>query len=386
MIKDCTPHHIPGTFLIFETLIHILILFSFLTFFYIFKISKIETNAVGCELKSITYSQTMDMLRKQDNMGSQADIFQSLLADRLKSRGSTNFKTSAAFKAWLQRQGLPAFYTEKVSEKNPPPTLSPDANNAAHYITTLLGLSTDPHGIKTTLRDSKETLNGLFRLYRDKDETTKTYNTGLFQSAFIVVGFLALLSIVYATLIRKSCVICPKYFNIGHVLASNFWVFLIVGAVEVIFFLNVGLKWQPAPPSSMNAAFVKSINKYMGGTTLTKEEQDKQDDQECNAKRCKCKYEQGEEVPAWCKTTNDPCGCDNSVSCNSHDIGCTDVWPCAGEKNLEDATWPVVGVIVGAVIIVFLTSMFAIKYKMQLEGKDATTMSTQLAVYTAGNV
>ena len=212
-MEDCTPHHIPGTFLIFETLIHILILFSFLTFFYIFKIAKIETNAVGCELRSITYSQTMDMLRKQDNVGSQADIFQSLLADKLKSRGSTDFKTSTAFKAWLQRQGLPAFYTDKVSD-GAPPTLSPDADTAAHYITTLLGLSTDPHGIKTTLGDSGEALDGLFRLYRDENETTKTYNTGLFQSAFIVVGFLALLSIVYATLIRKSCVICPKYFDI----------------------------------------------------------------------------------------------------------------------------------------------------------------------------
>ena len=327
----CTNIHIPGTFIIFEILVHVLILFSFLTFFFKYKVSQIESDAVSCELRHMTYAQTLDMLQKIDAR-SQQDMFKTLLSDRLKQRKDKSFASDAELKTWLVAQGVPNFYTDKLPTGTASTIQSEaDTDIMAQYLVNALGLSADPHGIKKTLGSSGPVLDGLYRLYSKEDETTKTYNDGLFNQAFIVVALLVLLSIIYAFLIRRSCMICPVEFNIGHVLATNFWIFLIVGAVEIVFFLKVGLKWKPAPPSFMTASFMKSIQKYMGTREMTDKEETQQEDEECRGKPCK------------------------------------DVWPCASENDLNGATkWVVAGVVVAIVIVLFM-SPFSIKYKKEMK-------------------
>ena len=323
----CTNLAIPGTFIIFEILVHVLILFSFLTFFYKFKVSQIETNAVSCELRNMTYAQTTDMLQKADTR-SQQDMFKEILAGKLKTKNV--FSSEDELKTWLKAQGIPQVYVDKLKGGMAITQGDKDTDIVAGQLVAALGLSNDPHGIQTTLAMSGEALDGLYRLYSKEDETTKTYNDGLFNQAFIVVALLLIMSIIYAFLIRQSCMICPTEFDIGHVLATNFWTFLIVGAVEVVFFLKVGLHWKPAPPSYMTASFTKSMQKYMGSGTMTDEEEAEQEEQECKTKPCK------------------------------------DVWPCAGEKDLNFATWIVLWGVVGAIVIVLFMSWFSLKYKNEV--------------------
>ena len=149
MSGQCKPTQIPGTFIVFEIIIHVLILFSFLTFFYKLKASQIETKKVSCELRNMTYAQTMDMLRKADTR-SQREMFKEIFAGNLKTT-KVFPRTTSELQDWVKAHGVPKVYADRLANMPPLELSNEDTDIIADKLADAMGLSAEPHGIQRTL-------------------------------------------------------------------------------------------------------------------------------------------------------------------------------------------------------------------------------------------
>lgn len=122
----------------------------------------------------------------------------------------------------------------------------------------LLDLDETSNGsLKKILQSLEETgaLKKLQDLYAKPDRETVTYNWWLFTASFIVAGTLSLLVVVVIGM--------AWFFDIDIKLAEkireNAALFIGIGIVELVFFLQVALKYIPAPPSYLNQQVIDAL-------------------------------------------------------------------------------------------------------------------------------
>jgi hypothetical protein len=97
-------------------------------------------------------------------------------------------------------------------------------------------------------------------VYAGDAPTTTLNNDWLFGSTFTVVGLLWATWVLTLWFLYNSRML-P---DVAHVLKENLFVFTLVGVVEILFFLNVALKYIPVPPSTLSkvvkAQLVKALS------------------------------------------------------------------------------------------------------------------------------
>ena len=73
--------------------------------------------------------------------------------------------------------------------------------------------------------------------------------SGVLFFIMLIIGFI---------FIKMSCV----NIKFTHILSENILIFILVGVVEILFFMNIILKYIPAYPSEAAHIFVEELNKY----------------------------------------------------------------------------------------------------------------------------
>ena len=93
---------------------------------------------------------------------------------------------------------------------------------------------------------TSENLKKMAQLYNHPDQDTITYNNSLFN---ICVIFIAFFIVIFITLLLTLNISAQKCTNIGYVIIENIIVFLCIGIVEYLFFINIAIKYIPIIPS-----------------------------------------------------------------------------------------------------------------------------------------
>ena len=102
-----------------------------------------------------------------------------------------------------------------------------------------------------------ETFDYYLKLFSNEDRTRLRVNNQLFDKIkianILIVGF----TIIISTLFIYNNIV--SFDDFKHILVDNVVTFTFVGIVEVLFFLNIALKFIPAPPSLIFTSFIESM-------------------------------------------------------------------------------------------------------------------------------
>jgi len=103
-------------------------------------------------------------------------------------------------------------------------------------------------------------LEKLQAMYTGPDPTVKNNNKWLLSLTYtiigVVIGFVVILSLV----LYFSCRMCVHFKDI---LVENVVIFVIVGAVEICFFLFIASQYSPVKPSTMTTTLIQSLQKKL---------------------------------------------------------------------------------------------------------------------------
>lgn len=102
----------------------------------------------------------------------------------------------------------------------------------------------DKDSLKKTLKDIN--LKGLMDYYNRPDHVMIVNNNWDLSTSVIIIISLFLILLVSVIILKY---VCKKNVNIIHIIGENIAVFALVGVIEVLFFLNVGMKYIPILPS-----------------------------------------------------------------------------------------------------------------------------------------
>ena len=100
----------------------------------------------------------------------------------------------------------------------------------------------------------------LKQAYSQPDGTVTTNNSWLFKS--LIIGNISLFVIVTAIIILLT-LNCNECIPIGHIIAENIGTFLLVGGIEVWFFLNVAIQYVPVHPDIVSTTFLSEMSKNL---------------------------------------------------------------------------------------------------------------------------
>lgn len=201
-------------------LIHVAILFTILSVFFSKVISNLAANAINKELEHIIKDSFKPaklykekLLKKFNQLKDNVSVDDS----RLK-----NIK----------------FLLAKVSGENNLPSF--------------------PIELFKNLGDKSDTsFDYYLKLFSNEDRTRLRVNTELFDKIkianILIVAFVVIISCLF---IYNNIVSVDDF---KHILVDNVVTFTFVGIVEVLFFLNIALKFIPAPPSLIFTSFIESM-------------------------------------------------------------------------------------------------------------------------------
>ncbi len=82
--------------------------------------------------------------------------------------------------------------------------------------------------------------------YKDEDPVNTTYNNGLVTPLAIVITFILIMIIVIYYIYKNSCGKCPKIFTL---VGENLLLFSIIGIIEYMFFTKFASNYIPIKPS-----------------------------------------------------------------------------------------------------------------------------------------
>ena len=92
--------------------------------------------------------------------------------------------------------------------------------------------------------------------YSGENEVNTTYNKGLVLNLITVIGFLLISIIAIYCIYKSSCGKCPKIFTL---IGENLLLFTIIGIIEYIFFIKFASKYIPIKPSLI----IKTVNESL---------------------------------------------------------------------------------------------------------------------------
>jgi len=96
----------------------------------------------------------------------------------------------------------------------------------------------------------------LQKYYEGESETNIIYNKGLITNLATVIGFLLISIITIYFIFKKSCGKCPKIFTL---IGENLILFSVIGIIEYIFFIKFASKYIPIKPSLI----IKTVNESL---------------------------------------------------------------------------------------------------------------------------
>ena len=100
------------------------------------------------------------------------------------------------------------------------------------------------------------------KVFTQEENTRTLINKNLFDNIIIVnaLFFVFLLFYIFISINTKIL----NWSDVIDVLTENVITFILVGAIEFWFFLNVAFKFIPSPPSTIYISFVNSLKDYLG--------------------------------------------------------------------------------------------------------------------------
>lgn len=97
-------------------------------------------------------------------------------------------------------------------------------------------------------QDAYEKLSKLASLYKNPEKSDIIYNGALFV---ICIGIIITLGLILLTLILTLKYSGNKCINMVNIILENLLLFICVGVVEYLFFINIGMNYVPIKPSYM---------------------------------------------------------------------------------------------------------------------------------------
>lgn len=98
-------------------------------------------------------------------------------------------------------------------------------------------------------------------LFSENHQTNKLSNNLLFDQIKIVNVLIIVFFILFTGTIYGIGAITLS--DIGYLFLENIITFIFVGLIEILFFLNVALKFVPTPPSLIVTSFINSLNELL---------------------------------------------------------------------------------------------------------------------------
>jgi hypothetical protein len=96
--------------------------------------------------------------------------------------------------------------------------------------------------------------------YIKPNEVATTNNKWLFRSVIIAnVGIFLIILIVILLLVIN----CNECISIWHIIAENIGTFLLVGVIEILFFLKVAIQYVPVHPDIVSNTFLNEMSKNL---------------------------------------------------------------------------------------------------------------------------
>ena len=96
--------------------------------------------------------------------------------------------------------------------------------------------------------------------YIQPNEVVATNNKWLFKSVIIANGAVFTVILVVILLLVLNCKECIQ---IGHIIAENVGTFLLVGVIEILFFLNVAIQYVPVHTDVVSNTFLREMSKNL---------------------------------------------------------------------------------------------------------------------------
>lgn len=121
------------------------------------------------------------------------------------------------------------------------------------------------HGVlKSQLTTIKPVLHVLRTLYDTPDPTTVAFNEGLFRNAYLIMGILFSVFLTLIATIAYGAGV-PVMRLVFFVVLSNMFLFMIIGAVEFVFFTHVAKKFIPTKPSTVTKNIIQDLKNEFNG-------------------------------------------------------------------------------------------------------------------------
>jgi len=187
----------------FNIVLHVTILFTILSIFFITFVTKVSSNAINEELSTIIDKQFDTIDKKSIN-----NTYNSLMSN------FTNIAT---------------------------------ANNLINQKDTNQIPNINPSSI----------LNYYTKLFSGDDINRQHINTTVINDIKHFNVFIYIILILFTIVLFKT-----KNLNFGevkHIMIENFITFFFVGIIEVLFFMNIALKYIPAPPSIIFTSLIDTL-------------------------------------------------------------------------------------------------------------------------------
>jgi len=269
----------------FNIALHVTILFTILSIFFITFISKVASNAINDEFANIIDTQFHNINNKSidnksvdnksvDNKSLNNTVIEHFV-DKLKNNTDILNQTNVD----ISNQTLIDNTLEKnfnqipknifdqipknVLDQIPKNVLDQIPKNVLNYIPKNI-LDQIPKNVldqipKNILDNIKSNFNLDYykNIFNNDDINRKNINNNVFNEIIHVNIFIYIILILFTIVLFKTGNL--NFNEVKHTLIENSITFFFVGIIEVLFFMNIALKYIPAPPSIIFTSLIANL-------------------------------------------------------------------------------------------------------------------------------
>ena len=113
------------------------------------------------------------------------------------------------------------------------------------------------------LTEVTDKLDLLSRFYESDDEVTKTYNKWLLRVNIVVIVFMIITFLLLLLILKYNC---GKCIPVMTIFSENIALFICIGIIEYLFFMNIATKYVPVKPSYIVTRTIADIKKQFSST------------------------------------------------------------------------------------------------------------------------
>lgn len=237
--------------------LHVTILFTILSIFFILYIKKITSNAINNEMTSIINSYFDNV--KKNNKG----------IDKY-----NNIKKEYDDLVFNAQQNINSVYYDKILEAIKLKESQLNLLNFVHLDKKNIPNVSQNLNSYSNFKDVIESLKGNFdynyyvNIYSQENFARKLVNQEVINKIIHVNILLILITIVFTVFLYFSKNVTIH--DIQHVLIENMLTFSMVGVVEFLFFTKISLNYIPAPPSLIFNSLLGGLQDKFSGKVQVK--------------------------------------------------------------------------------------------------------------------